>query len=150
MKTKAVSFFLVVVLLILVAGVSSAITAWILTARSESVPADYHAWIHKELGLTAGQEQRLAPSERRYEEAKRHLTEVIRIANQELAVAISEDRTNSPRVQEAVETIHGAMGELQEATLQHIFEMKEVLEPAQYEHLIQLTEEALRGQSSTK
>lgn len=134
------------VLVAAVAALSSLLTVWFLSDKGDSVPKDYHAWIHQELAMTEEQEERLAPSERRYEETRRHLTEVIRFANQELALAISEDRENSPRVQAAVERIHTAMGELQQATLLHIFEMKEVLEPDQYDRLLELTRQALEHQ----
>lgn len=150
MNNKWSLFVGCVVLLAAVAAVSSTVTAWMLNREQTSVPQDYHAWIHDELGMTAEQERLLEPSERRYEETKRHLTEVIRLANQELAQVIAEDRANSPRVQAAVQRIHAAMGELQQATLQHIFEMREVLEPEQYDRLIELTREALEAQGGKK
>lgn len=102
-----------------------------------------HQWIHTQLGLTAEQETELGPIEKRFDEQKRHHGEMLRIANQELAQAIREDRAHSPRVTAAVAKIHQAQGELQNATLQHIFEMKPVLRPEQYEKLIQLTADAL-------
>lgn len=150
MKSQNWIFAAGVLLLAAVAAVSSSVTAWVVSKQRRTVPADYHAWIHKELAMTAEQERRMEPFERRYEETSRHLTEVIRLANQELGLAISEDRSNSPRVQDAVRRIHEAMGELQQATLMHIFEMKEVLEPEQYERLIELTREALESQGGKK
>ncbi len=150
MNSKWSLFAGCVLLLAAVAAVSATVTAWMLTRDQTSLPLDYHAWIHDELRMTAEQERRLQPSERRYEETKRHLTEVIRLANQELAQTIAEDRANSPRVQAAVQRIHTAMGELQQATLQHIFEMREVLEPQQYDRLIELTREALETQGGKK
>ncbi|MEO8353541.1 MAG: hypothetical protein ABI680_17570, partial [Chthoniobacteraceae bacterium] len=54
-----------------------------------------------------------------------------------------EDRSDSERVKAAVARIHQAQGELQNATLQHIFEMQPVLTPQQYEKLLQSTAEAL-------
>lgn len=146
MKGKGFIFTTGLLLLVAVAATSSLVTAWKLGAFKQNVPRDYHDWIHAELGMTAEQERRTRPSEQHYEETKRHLTEVIRLTNQELAQAIAEDRANSPRVQTAVKRIHGAMGELQQATLQHIFEMKDVLEPEQYDRLMDLTREALEAQ----
>lgn len=150
MNSKWIVFSGVMLLLLVVAAVSSSVTAWVLTSRERNVPEDYHVWIHQELAMTDEQELRLEPSERRYEETKRHLTEVIRISNHELAIAIAEDRANSARVQAAVRRIHEAMGGLQQATLQHIFEMNEVLEPHQYDRLIELTKEALESQGGKK
>ena len=57
--------------------------------------------------------------------------------------AILEDRSDSARVKAAVAQIHQAQGGLQNATLQHIFEMKSVLTTQQYEKLLQSTAEAL-------
>jgi Spy/CpxP family protein refolding chaperone len=64
-------------------------------------------------------------------------------ANKELAEAIKQDQADSPRVSAAVETIHHAQGELQEATLEHVFEMKGVLTPEQYKRLLNLTADEL-------
>lgn len=123
---------------------ASALTSYLtLRLRASAPQVDYHQWIHAQLQLTAEQEQRLLPSEKRYEETRRHLEEVIRLANEDLARAIRQDKEYSPAVENAVGRIHNAMGSLQKATLEHIFEMREVLEPAQYERLIGLTVEGL-------
>lgn len=102
-----------------------------------------HAWIHTQLGITAEQEKALEPIEQRYAEQKRHYGEILRIANTELGRAILEDRSDSDRVKAIVLRIHQAQGELQNATLQHIFEMKPVVTPQQYEKLLRFTADAL-------
>jgi Spy/CpxP family protein refolding chaperone len=61
----------------------------------------------------------------------------------ELAQAILADKSDSPRVQSAIAKIHDAQGELQQATMRHVFEMKPVLAPEQYEKLLNLTANAL-------
>ena len=104
---------------------------------------DAHEHIHEELQLTADQEMQLVPLERRYEEDKRHCAEKIRIANLDLAVALREDKSESPRVLAAIQRIQKAQGELQMVTLRHVFEMKAVLPPSQYDQLIRFTAEAL-------
>ena len=93
--------------------------------------------------MNAEQERRSLASERRYEETKRHLEEVIRLANSELAENILKDKSYSPSVEKSVAEIHSAMGQLQKATLEHIFELKEVLDAEQYERLIELTVQGL-------
>ncbi len=85
----------------------------------------------------------MAPLEQRYDEQKRHGSELIRLANMELAQAILTDKTDSPRVRAAIAKIHEAQGELQNATVQHVFEMRAVLQPEQYEKLLNLTADAL-------
>ena len=112
-------------------------------ARLEAVEA--HSWVHSQLNITPEQDKALSSIEQRYSEKKKHYAELLRIANQELAQAIREDRSDSPRVTATVARIHEAQGELQNATLQHIFEMQPVLTPQQYDKLLQLTAEALSG-----
>lgn len=109
---------------------------------------DAHDRIHGELKITGEQEKQLELPERRYEEDKRHWTEKIRLANVDLATALREDKSESPRVLAAVERIGEAQGELQKVTLRHVFEMKSILTPAQYDRLIELTAEALAPEST--
>jgi hypothetical protein len=47
-------------------------------------------------------------------------------------------------VKAAVQKIHHAQGELQQAVLDHVFDMRPVLTQEQYDRLIQLTATALR------
>ena len=72
---------------------------------------------------------------------------MIQLANRELAEKILKDKSYSPSVEKSVAEIHNAMGQLQEATLEHIFELRDVLDPAQYERLIELTVQGLSENS---
>lgn len=135
----------VLALLLAVAIVAS--VACILTARwtrsGHGSRAGGHHWVHTQLGLSAEQEKQLAPIEQRYDEQRRHFGEVIRIANMELAQALLADEGDSPRVKAAIAKIQEAQGQLQDATLRHVFEMKPVLTPEQYSKLLNLTAKAL-------
>lgn len=111
--------------------------------RSRMSHADAHLWIHSQLGLSAEQEKQLAPIEHRYDEQKKHFGELIRLANMELGQALLSDKDDSPRVKAAVAKIHEAQGQLQDATLRHVFEMKPILRAEQYEKLLNLTANAL-------
>lgn len=139
--------FLPVLILLLSVAAVAVLSCWAtghyLRDRAPSGHVEAHHWIHAQLGFNSQQEKELQPIEKRFDEQKRHYGELLRIANQELAQAIREDRADSQRVKDAVAKIHQAQGELQNATLQHIFEMKPVLRPEQYEKLIQLTADAL-------
>jgi Spy/CpxP family protein refolding chaperone len=104
---------------------------------------DGHEWIHKELDITPSEQKALESIEAKFAERKRNLMAEIRSANRELAEAIKQDQADSPRVSAAVEKIHHAQGKLQEATLEHVFEMKEVLTPEQYQKLLNLTADEL-------
>jgi Spy/CpxP family protein refolding chaperone len=134
------------ILLLLVAVVACTacwFTAAYLNRPHHADHGDAHAWIHTQLGITPEQEKALEPIEQRYTEHKKHYGEMLRIANDELGRAILEDRSDSERVKAAVARIHQAQGELQNATLQHIFEMQPVLTPQQYEKLLRATADAL-------
>ena len=68
---------------------------------------------------------------------------MIGLAKMALAHAILTDKAISPRFKAAVEKIHEAQGQLQNATLAHVFEMKAVLNEQQYDKLLNLTANAL-------
>ena len=136
---------LIFVALIAVAAGAACWFAARYTAQSAShEKGDAHAWIHTQLGITPEQDRALDPIEDRYAEQKKHYGEMLRIANDELGRAMLEDRGSSERVKAAVARIHEAQGELQNAALQHIFEMKPVLTPQQYDKLLRSSAAALR------
>jgi len=134
-------------LIVFISAASSFLTLRIVSNSTSLKAEDYHDWIHKKLKMTPEQERLSQISERRYEETKRHLEEVIQLANRELAEKILKDKSYSPSVEKSVAEIHNAMGQLQEATLEHIFELRDVLDPPQYERLIELTVQGLSENS---
>lgn len=143
MKSRVLSLAFALAAIAMISAASSFLTLR-MVSRQQSHPAeDYHEWIHQKLNMTAEQERRSLTSERRYEETKRHLEEVIRLANSELAERILKDKSYSPSVEKSVAEIHSAVGQLQKATLEHIFELKEVLDAEQYGRLIELTAQGL-------
>jgi Spy/CpxP family protein refolding chaperone len=90
-----------------------------------------HEMLHDELDLTPAQEEAIAALERDFAIRRRALEAEMRAANGELAAAMREEHAYGPRVTAAVERFHAAMGELQGATMEHVFAMREVLTPAQ-------------------
>lgn len=143
MKSRVLSLTFALAAIAIISAASSFLTLR-MVSRDQGHPAeDYHEWIHKKLNMTPEQERRSLTSERRYEETKRHLEEVIRLANSELAERILKDKSYSPLVEKSVAEIHSAVGQLQKATLEHIFELKEVLDAEQYGRLIELTAQGL-------
>ena len=128
---------------ILVAAVSS-IVSFSLCCRTQGSPKPAGSdWIHTQLGLTSVQEKALEPIDRRYTERSRLLEEQMRLGNVELARAVVDDGTDSPRVLGAIAKIHTAMGALQHAAIDHVFEMREALTPEQYNKLLHFTADAL-------
>ncbi len=135
-----------VAFLALVAAVA-ALSTWAteIWLRHTRAPEDAHAWIHRQLGITPGQDRAIEATERRFAEKRRDLVERIRLANMELGQAMLETKGPSPRVAEAIRKIHEAQSELQQVTIDHVFEMRAALRPDQYEKLLNLTANALYG-----
>jgi nickel and cobalt resistance protein CnrR len=106
-------------------------------------PHDPHQWLHEQLNITEEQDIKLEPIEAKFADRKKALEAEMHQANRELAKAINEDGNYSPRVQQSVDKIHTAMGELQKVTLEHLFEMHSVLTPEQRKKLNSLTTDAL-------
>ena len=93
--------------------------------------AELHDVLHHRLALNAVQETRLKELEQRFAVERRALELELRADNARLAEAIEAEHGNGPRVAAAVDRSHAAMGELQKATLVHIFAMRQLLQPNQ-------------------
>ena len=92
---------------------------------------DLHALLHDRLELDAAQKKQLAQIEARFAIERRALEMELRADNARLADAIEAEHGNGPRVAAAVDASHRAMGELQKATLAHVFAMRQILRPDQ-------------------
>ena len=93
--------------------------------------AELHDVLHHKLALDANQEARLAVLEQRFAVQRRAFELELRADNARLAEAIETEHGNGPRVAAAVDRSHAVMGELQKATLAHIFAMRQLLRPNQ-------------------
>jgi Spy/CpxP family protein refolding chaperone len=114
-------------------------------AHPPMTSVDSHHWLHNQLHLTAEQRTALEPVETHYAEKQHRLMAQLRIANRELAGAIGEGKAYSPEVSAAVERIHRYTGEMQKLSIEHVFEMRQVLTPVQGDKLIQLAQQALEN-----
>jgi hypothetical protein len=93
--------------------------------------AALHEVLHHKLALNANQQARLEVLEQRFAVQRRALELELRANNARLAEAIEAEHGNGPRVAAAVDKSHAMMGELQKATLAHIFAMRQLLRPDQ-------------------
>lgn len=93
--------------------------------------AELHEVLHHRLALDSAQRERLATLEQRFAVQRQALELELRADNARLAAAIEAEHGNGPRVAAAVDQSHAAMGELQKATLAHIFAMRQILRPDQ-------------------
>ncbi len=136
----------IVITAILAALASGAATwasaTWVMRERQ---PPSLHSVVHEQLDLNADQDRRLDAIEARFAGRRPALEAEVRAANQELAAAIAASDGDSPQVQAAVDHFHAAMGDLQKATISHVFEMRAVLTPSQAEVFDEAVVDALRS-----
>lgn len=109
--------------------------------------AELHDVLHHKLALDASQEARLQILEQRFAVQRRTFELELRADNARLAEAIEAEHGNGPRVAAAVDRSHADMGELQKATLAHIFDMRQLLRPGQTAQFDQAVVKALTDDS---
>ena len=93
--------------------------------------AELHALMHDGLELDDAQERSLAVLERDFAGRRDALEARLKADNARLAEAIAAEHQYGPRVSAAVDATHMAMGDLQKATLEHVFAMRAILRPEQ-------------------
>ncbi|MDT8760512.1 periplasmic heavy metal sensor [Sphingomonas psychrotolerans] len=93
--------------------------------------AELHAILHHGLDLDARQQAQLEALEQQFALKKQALEMELRADNARLAAAIEAEHGAGPRVREAVDRSHAAMGALQKETLGHVFAMRGILRPEQ-------------------
>jgi hypothetical protein len=139
-----IPFFLGVFLAALIGcGIGCTIAMKMASSDGQPRKGDSHDWLHEQLEITPEQTLKLEVIEERFAERESNLREALFAANRVLGQVIKEERTYTPRVASSVEMIHHAMADLQKATLEHLFEMEEVLTEEQYDRLLQLAGDAL-------
>jgi hypothetical protein len=93
--------------------------------------AELHEVLHHQLALDTGQQARLELLEQKFAVQRRGLELQLRADNAQLAEAMEAEHGNGPRVTAAVDHSHAVLGQLQKATLAHIFAMRQLLRPNQ-------------------
>lgn len=131
---------------VLAAAVGAAAAWGVMTLQArQDRPADLHHLVHERLDLSPEQDRRLDEIETAFAERRAPLEAEVRQANAELSAAISASQGDTPEVQAAVDHFHTAMGDLQMATIRHVFEMRAVLTPEQAEEFDRAVVETLRA-----
>lgn len=116
-------------------------TRWLHRVTADEVTS--HEWLHHELNLTDEQLKILESVEVKFGERQRRLAQALHEANRQLARAMAEDKAYTPRVTAAVEHVHHCMGDLQKASIEHVFAMRAELSPEQGDKLLVLAQKAL-------
>ena len=135
---------LVTAVLAAAVGAAAAWGAMTIQAR-QARPADLHHLVHERLDLSPEQDRRLDEIEAAFAERRAPLEAEVRQANAELSAAIAASQGEPPEVQAAVDHFHTAMGDLQMATIRHVFELRAVLTPRQAEEFDRAVVETLRA-----
>jgi len=110
---------------------------------SKPAETELHALLHRELVLTDDQHRKLDAIEARFAIRRARLEAGMRDDNARLGAAIAAEKGYGPRVTAAIDHSHVLMGELQKATLEHVFEMRSVLTPEQAERFDRTVVKAL-------
>lgn len=90
-----------------------------------------HEVLHHQIRLDDSQKAQIDVLEQRFAVRRQALELELRANNARLAEAIETEHGMGPGVAGAVDASHHAMGELQKATLAHVFAMRAVLRPDQ-------------------
>lgn len=127
-RVRARRNFLLTALVAFLAGaLGAAFGATVILARHAPEPAGLHALVHEGLNLSADQERALHAIEDDFAPKRADLQARLAEANRALADAIEAHPRYSPEVGAAVERLHAVMGELQEATILHVYDMRAIL-----------------------
>ncbi|KAA9011263.1 periplasmic heavy metal sensor [Sphingobium limneticum] len=121
-------------LIAIVAFVAAVAGVWAGRELFPSPPSpgvELYSLLHDGLELDEAQQTKLQMLESHFTVRRRALELELRADNARLAAAIEAEHGNGPQVAAAVDRSHGAMGELQKETLNHMFAMRQILRPDQ-------------------
>ncbi|WP_301447269.1 periplasmic heavy metal sensor [Comamonas sp.] len=105
---------------------------------------DLHEMLHRAVPLDANEKQILETKEQAFAQRRQDIEKRLRAANGQLADAISSNPSWSPEVEAAIREVEKAAGDLQRATLVHVFEMRAGLKPEHRPAYDNVLVEALR------
>lgn len=100
-------------------------------------------WLRSQLNTTESQNKQLDLIDQSFDKREQKLQTALSDANRALGKTIVAERDFTPKVSHSVEAVHHAMAELQKASLEHIFDMKEALHEDQYDRLLEIAGSAL-------
>jgi len=122
---------LLVALIAFCAGLAGAWVGRTFIPAPSPLRVELHDFLHNQLDLDTGKRAQLETLESGFAVQKRTLEGQLHANNAELARAIDREHGQGPEVTAAVDRSHHVMGELQKATLAHIFAMRALMRPDQ-------------------
>ncbi|MGF7172029.1 Spy/CpxP family protein refolding chaperone [Sphingobium xanthum] len=134
---------IVTIVVAFVAALLGVLAGRLVLVEPSAPETSFHAVLHSGLNLDAGQRARIDLIEKKFADEQAAYKREMADDNRRLATAIEAERGYGPKVAEAIDRSHHAMGMLQKRTLQHLFAMREVLTPEQAQHFDKAMVEAL-------
>ena len=116
-----------IALIAFIAAVAGVYAARTLSEQPRKSESELHSFLHHELQLDRAQEAKIEAIEARFAFRKKALKLDMRAANARLAEAIEAEHGYGPKVTAAVAHVHHVRGEMQNSTLEHLFEMRAVM-----------------------
>ena len=117
------------VLLSLLAGLGGAVAGQRLAAPAPA--ASLHERMHDALNLTGAQAARIHHLEAQFDRERITHEAAMRAADARLAAAMLREGRYGPGVAAAVDDVHRTMGDLQKASITHMFAMRSQLDAGQ-------------------
>ena len=121
----------VIAIIAFFAAIAGVLVARALLPEPSHTGAELHSLLHDKLTLDTNQHAKLDALEAAFAVRRKTLEVEMRADNARLAEAIEVEHGNGPRVAAAVDACHMTMGQLQKATLEHVFAMRSLLKPNQ-------------------
>ena len=119
--------YLLVALIAAAAAIGASWVARSMMAADHHAGGALHSFVHEQLDLDPAQEAKIEELEAQFAQRRTALEAKLRAANGELAQAMASEHQYGPRVAAAVDQSHMAMGDLQKATLEHVFAMRALM-----------------------
>lgn len=101
---------------------------WLLQS-AHPAPMDLHQELHEQVPLSPQEQARLQQREDAYQARRKAIEQRVKAANGRLARAIALQPGWTPEVEAASRDVESAAADLERATLQHVVEMREGLDP---------------------
>jgi hypothetical protein len=118
---------LLLILVAFIAAFLGVLLGKMFIAQQPPIENRFHILLHDELNLDPSQEARLAVLEKSFAASRSIYEREMREDNRQLARAVTIEKGYGPRVAEAIDRSHIAMGMLQKQTMQHVFAMRAIL-----------------------
>ena len=114
-----------------VAAIGGVVIGRVVVRPAPAAGTELHRLLHDQLALSDAQHAQVGALEQRFAVRKQALEFELRADNAKLASAIEAEHGYGPQVSAAIDHSHMVMGQLQKETLEHVFAMRALLNPAQ-------------------